>query len=330
MAFIETRFPTTISWGSSGGPSHDTALVEVRSGQETRTSRREVARMVFNAHEAVKNPSEIAELITFIRVTRGSALGFRFFDHTDHSTGPNHTGMPTELDCLIGIGDGVSTQFQLVKTYSRAGITRTRPITKPIHNESVEVGEGTFVTFDVLIAFDGIDQPSGWTVDTTTGIVTFTTPPADGVEISAGCAFDVPARFGEEADRLLDIAIHAREDMEISDVPIIEIVHEGFVDEERYYGGAKDHGPIGDNVSISLLGGFLQTMTPLVGGLKCLLPDFTDIPTGKDHFALANEGTFDLDVRDHLNNSVATLAQGTMATIHLSVDGSGTKVWLAL
>ena len=42
---------------------------------------------------------------------------------------------------------------------------------------------------------DGVEQLSGWSVDVTTGVVTFGTAPAAGVEITADFEFDVPARF---------------------------------------------------------------------------------------------------------------------------------------
>lgn len=330
MAFIETRFPTTISYGSSGGFGHDTAITEVRSGQETRVSRREVPRMRFNANEAIKQYDELAELITFVRVMRGSADGFRFLDPTDFTTGENHTGSPSDTDVVIGYGDGVTTQFQLVKTYTLASTTRTRPITKPIHGESVAVGEASATSYNVVIAFDGTPQASGWTVDTTTGVVTFSSAPTAAVEITAGFAFDVPCRFGKEVDDLLDISLQDYDDSEIPDVPIIEIIDEGFIDEHFYYGGALDHGNVAADVSISMLGGRLQSFTPTTTGLKVLLPDATSIPLGGPIWYLANEGLNDMTIEDYLANTIATLAQGTTTEIWLSKDGGGSKAWLAL
>ncbi len=57
-----------------------------------------------------------------------------------------------------------------------------RTITKPV--------AGT-----VQVYLDGVEQPSGWSVDTTTGLVTFGVPPTLGVEVTAGFEFDVPVRF---------------------------------------------------------------------------------------------------------------------------------------
>ena len=46
----------------------------------------------------------------------------------------------------------------------------------------------------VWIYKDGAEQLSGWSVNVT-GLITFTTAPAAGVEITADFEFDVPVRF---------------------------------------------------------------------------------------------------------------------------------------
>ncbi len=45
------------------------------------------------------------------------------------------------------------------------------------------------------VYLDGVEQLSGWSVDATTGIVTFTTAPAAGAAITADFELDVPVRF---------------------------------------------------------------------------------------------------------------------------------------
>jgi uncharacterized protein (TIGR02217 family) len=57
-----------------------------------------------------------------------------------------------------------------------------RTITKPV--------AGT-----VKVHLDRVEQASGCSVDTTTGLVTFGTPPALGLEITVDFEFDVPMRF---------------------------------------------------------------------------------------------------------------------------------------
>ena len=71
---------------------------------------------------------------------------------------------------------------ELVKHYPSGSVIEVRTITKPV--------AGT-----VKVYLDGTLELSGWSVDTTTGLVTFGTAPALGVEVTADFEFDVPARF---------------------------------------------------------------------------------------------------------------------------------------
>jgi len=47
----------------------------------------------------------------------------------------------------------------------------------------------------VRVYKDGVEQLSGWSVSVTTGLITFTTAPAAGVDITADFEFDLPVRF---------------------------------------------------------------------------------------------------------------------------------------
>ncbi|EKD59616.1 MAG: hypothetical protein ACD_54C01243G0003 [uncultured bacterium] len=49
------------------------------------------------------------------------------------------------------------------------------------------------------------EQLSGWTLDSSTGVITFTTAPAGSVIVRAGFEFDVPVRFdGDTLDVTID------------------------------------------------------------------------------------------------------------------------------
>jgi uncharacterized protein (TIGR02217 family) len=80
------------------------------------------------------------------------------------------------------MGDDSLTQFQLVKRYPSGSVIELRTITKPV--------AGT-----VKIYLDGIEQLSGWSVDTATGLVPFSIAPTLTVEVTADFEFDVPVRF---------------------------------------------------------------------------------------------------------------------------------------
>ena len=70
------------------------------------------------------------------------------------------------------------------------------------------------------VALGGVEQMSGWTVDTTTGVVTFDTAPAAGVAVTAGFAFDVPVRFDTDA---LDVTLDLERLGSITSIPLLEI-----------------------------------------------------------------------------------------------------------
>jgi uncharacterized protein (TIGR02217 family) len=120
----------------------------------------------------LKNQQQLDELIAFFRARKGKAYGFRFKDWTDYKA----TGQ------LLGTGDDTETQFQLVKRYPSGSVIEVRTITKPV--------AGT-----VHVYKDGVEQLSGWSVDVTAGVVTFTTAPTAAVAITADFKLDVPVRF---------------------------------------------------------------------------------------------------------------------------------------
>ena len=64
------------------------------------------------------------------------------------------------------------------------------------------------------------EQPSGWSVDTATGVVTFSAAPGSGVAITAGFAFDVPVRFDTDA---LDVTLDLERLGSITSIPLLEI-----------------------------------------------------------------------------------------------------------
>ena len=210
MLFHETRFPTAISRGSQGGPERRTDIVTLGSGYEERNARWADSRRAYNAGYGVKSIDDLYAVIAFFEERRGRLTGFRWRDHADWKSGqPSHP--PAMFDQKIGIGDGTTTTFQLIKTYGSAFAPWTRTIKKPVI--------GT-----VLLAVDGIVQvtPTAAIIDHTTGFVTFTPGhiPAAGKAITAGFEFDVPVRF--DTDKL-DVSLQGFAHGAIPHIPIVEV-----------------------------------------------------------------------------------------------------------
>ena len=76
------------------------------------------------------------------------------------------------------------SNFQLRKQYISGNTTVNRPVTKPVED-----------SYSIFI--DGIEQVEAvdYTLDTTTGVITFNTAPANNEVITANFEFDIPVRF---------------------------------------------------------------------------------------------------------------------------------------
>lgn len=210
MAFHEVQFPTAISINSRGGPERRTEVVILGSGSEERNQRWANSRRRFNAGYGIKSLDNIHTLIVFFEERRGRLNGFRYKDFSDYrSCAPLTT--PANTDQVIGTGDGSEDEFQLVKKYGTTYYW-TRTISKPV--------SGT-----VLVAVDGTPQVLGtdFTVDTTTGIVTFLPGhiPGSSTSITAGFEFDVPVRFDTD---MLEIQLEPPSFGDIPNIPIVEIL----------------------------------------------------------------------------------------------------------
>lgn len=205
MSFHEVRFPAGIARGATGGPQRLTEVVMLVSGHEERNTRWADSRRRYEAGLGVRSLDDLHAVIAFFEARRGRLHAFRWKDHADFkSCSPKQQVSST--DQLIGMGDGVSTAFQLAKTYSGGEGAYVRTIQKPVAGS-------------VLVAMDGVDEPQA-SVDITTGLVSLPTPPPAGSAITAGFEFDVPVRF--DTDRL-EINLSHFEAGQIPDIPVIEV-----------------------------------------------------------------------------------------------------------
>lgn len=206
MAFDEIELPLRVGFGSKGGPNFSTEIIVIDSGYERRNQNWAQARRVYDARVGVRSAAEASALLNFFHARAGRARGFRVRDWSDYSSAADNFSTPAFSDQAIGMGDGMTVEFQLAKSYSSGGLTHARSIAKPV--------EGS-----VLVGIDGIALEDGWSVNTTTGVVTFADPPAEGQIVTAGFLFDVPVRF--DTDYLpLTAANYATYEAE---VPLVEI-----------------------------------------------------------------------------------------------------------
>jgi uncharacterized protein (TIGR02217 family) len=206
MTFHEVRFPDNISRGARGGPERRTQIVEMASGDEERNGSWADSRRRYDASYGIRKADDLAAVTAFFEARRGRLYGFRWKDWADYKS-CLPSANPTATDQPIGTGNGAATTFQLVKLYTSGAQFWTRTITKPV--------AGT-----VALALNGVTQITGWTVNTTTGVISFAAAPAPGVAITASFEFDVPVRFDTDT---LDVTLDFERLGSITSIPLIEV-----------------------------------------------------------------------------------------------------------
>ncbi|MBU1176159.1 MAG: DUF2460 domain-containing protein [Alphaproteobacteria bacterium] len=207
MAFHQIRFPLDIALNARGGPERLTDIAVLSSGHEERNQRWAHARRRYNAGYGIKSRADVLAVVAFFEERRGRFHAFLWRDGLDHSSNGG-TGTPTPLDQEIGIGDGTTKTFQLVKRYGGGFDPYDRPITKP-------------VAASVTLAVDGATLAGGqFSANELTGLVTLQSAPAAGAIVTAGFLFDVPVRF--DTDRL-EVDLSGFDAAEVTSIPLIEV-----------------------------------------------------------------------------------------------------------
>lgn len=320
MSFQEIQFPTEISYGSRGGPGYNTAIVTTDSGFEYRTPKWSKAKRSYQVGYAIKSIEQLATIAEFYTALLGPAIGFRFKDWSDYSTATVTTrfAVPEDVsgvDEVIGTGNGSQTLFQLVKRYGVGSLTRSRTIEKPV--------EGS-----VKVALNSVEQLSGWTVDTTTGVVTFTVAPSNGVIVTAGFEFDVPVRFGEGVDDALSASIDGFDMGSVSDIPLMEILDVTPTADILPSRGSGEF-TLSANKTVQLNEGSIQSFDPDSNLLELALPDPTNLEGGR-YFTLVHAGSsHSIVIKDDQDATLLNITSGQATEIWLT-QGNGQKFWIAL
>jgi len=320
--FHEVNFPDDIAYGSAGGPGFKTQIVELPSGSEERVQVFEGGRMEFDVSYGVRKPEQLAAVQRFYRLRRGAFNGFRFkdfYDFNSNTTNPSYEGAGQGTrDQVIGVGDDSNTVFQLKKVYSDGTNSTDRLIFKPV--------EGT-----VRVWVNGVEQTTGWSLNTTNGNITFDTAPAAGHTIEASFDFDVPVRFGASADQLLTISVDNFGTGSIPSIPLIELLDpSGGYESENFAGGSVDR-TITGSLSVTTGVAFTWRINATNPGLNVNLPAASTVEDGRPQFMIINDGSNSFNVRDGENvpSTILTLSAGEAALLS-AVKAPTEKVWFAV
>ena len=209
-AFHEILFPLDVALKSAGGPERRTDVVALGSGHEERNARWAHSRRRYDAGYGVKTFEALGQVVAFFEERRGRLYGFRWRDRLDHASAASGASV-TANDQAIGIGDGATAAFPLVKTYGALYAPYRRTITKPVAGS-------------VRVAVGGVElaELADFTVDVTSGVVNF--PPGHvpplGASVTAGFLFDVPVRFDTD---YLEVDLSAFAAGAIPKIPLLEI-----------------------------------------------------------------------------------------------------------
>ena len=176
MGFYEQQLDPSVSYGVQGGPGYITLVTATPSRYEQRMSMQSRSYRKYRIDFNDKSREQMEEIRDFFMHVQGKLHGFRMKDWLDYKavdepiTPVNNSGVYTA---------------QLQKSYTKVGGTEVRPIRKP-QTANVPV---TLKRNGVSFASSG-----NWTLDTTTGIVTFTANQV-GQTITWSGEFDTPVRF---------------------------------------------------------------------------------------------------------------------------------------
>jgi uncharacterized protein (TIGR02217 family) len=204
QSFDDVPYPLALGRDATVSPEFSTSVSVTASGHERRSSQWTDARLRFDVGPGIRSDAELGILIAIFRARRGAARGFRLADPFDFSSN-GMIGVPGPLDQLIGIGDGLTASFQLVKRYGDPADPQLRPISRPRPGS-------------VLVSVDGVAR-SDFTL-AAGGEVVFDAAPEEGSPVRAGFLFDVPVRFAEDR---LDISGAAFAAGEAPSVALIEV-----------------------------------------------------------------------------------------------------------
>ena len=131
MAFHEIQFPVNVSQGARGGPRRKTQIVALANGDEERNASWLSSRREYDVAYGVRNADALAAVVAFFEARNGMLYGFRFKDWSDYKSCLPLSGV-TGTDQPLGVTDGVTAVFQLVKKYVSGVGSYTRNINKPV------------------------------------------------------------------------------------------------------------------------------------------------------------------------------------------------------
>jgi uncharacterized protein (TIGR02217 family) len=216
MPFLDIYMPANVpGYPCVSAPRTKTTINVNSGGSERRNQEWEHPLHTFTMPEGIRDWETVQNLGKMWRITAGPYRSFAWKDPLDFSSGdltvpnPDTDPIPSMTDQSLGIGDGFTDSFQLVKTYSYGGELYDRTIHLPVLDT-------------VVVAIDGVLVPdTDYSVSRPGGIVTFDTPPLVAEVITAGFLFDNEVRF--ESDDAYEGILRTWQAGGFADLTLVEV-----------------------------------------------------------------------------------------------------------
>jgi uncharacterized protein (TIGR02217 family) len=173
VAHINAQLPEEVELGAVRRDDIDVEITRTDGGSEVRNSRWDQSLLAFDcAYPAsLRNGAIFQQVRAAYKAAGGKLHSFDFQDWSEYQA----------TDEPLGTSDGVITTYDLIKTYTFGSETHERRIYRPVS--------------PIVLKGDGVVIGSGYSVNYTTGVVTFSVVPANGVDITWTGEFNVPVRF---------------------------------------------------------------------------------------------------------------------------------------
>ncbi len=214
MTIPAYRLPDRVERGAQFGPSFKNIIQEAISGNEQRYAQwvncRGVGDLSYGLMDSSDPIGDYKAILAMWRAHRGSLYPFRFRDWGDYTA--------DEDEDIFGTGDGSETEFQLCKIYDPSQILLNTP------GSLFYVRDITLLATTPIIQVDGITKTvvTDYNISAT-GLVTFTSPPANDKELTWGGEFDIPVRFDSDQ---LPVIYNEGDLTAIRSIPIREVIGE--------------------------------------------------------------------------------------------------------
>ena len=251
--------------GSTFGALQPAEFQRNGNGEVTITPKMANARRRYLAVNPSVTTAELRALMVFMASRQGGIESFKFIDKMDFSTDDTDVGTAGYEDSVLGIGDGVTTQWQLRKYYGKQTPYEVVRNLTDTDDTTIKVGvNGVLQTLGI-----------GYTIPTVgNGVIQISPALAKGSMVTGGCQFYTRGIFDFNVQDWLEAAIH-NPNTGSTKLPIIEEKSGAPALERAYTGSGAVRYNNSQAIGTALLlfsNGRFQNFNP-TGGFDLRLPD---------------------------------------------------------